>query len=230
MRGLVVRPARYPGMHPSDDVPFGLVEDEEWRDRISELDAAGKDGLIDYPLTTPIAERKGSLWDFARSLSKRGYVLDSSGYATAFRVNRKQQTDEVLASTFDDFIEKCSRGEDVPEGLACSTNLGCVDVYPEMSGKRNCAEYLAKKFLGPAAELRDRALCMCDDDNDAEMALACRAAYLPSVTSDSMRDLVKSPENGESYRLVVTEEVNGGIVETKSTEKALEAVIEEVRR
>jgi hypothetical protein len=29
-------------------------------------------------------------------------------------------------------------------------------------------------------------VCLCDDDNDLEMALACRRAYLPSVSSDSI--------------------------------------------
>ena len=65
---------------------------------------------------------------------------------------------------------------------------------------------------------------MCDDDNDAEMALACRGAYLPSVTSESMRELARA-----EGRMVVTEDVKGGIVEERAMEAALEAILEELR-
>ncbi len=38
--------------------------------------------------------------------------------------------------------------------------------------------------------LSNHAVCMCDDDNDLEMALACQHAYLPDVSSESMRDTI----------------------------------------
>ncbi len=40
------------------------------------------------------------------------------------------------------------------------------------------------------------AVCMCDDDNDLEMALACQHAYLPDIASDSMRETIaKFPDH-----------------------------------
>ena len=38
--------------------------------------------------------------------------------------------------------------------------------------------------------LSKHAVCMCDDDNDLEMALACQHAYLPDIASESMRQTV----------------------------------------
>jgi len=38
--------------------------------------------------------------------------------------------------------------------------------------------------------LSNHAVCMCDDDNDLEMALACQHAYLPDIASESMRQTV----------------------------------------
>lgn len=134
----------------------------------------------------------------------------------------------------------------IPDDLGCSTNLGCVDVYPAISGKRNCAEYLLHKFLGDdedddgggkvettggrrqrTVSLKTHAYCMCDDDNDAEMAMACRAAYLPSVTSESMRALATNLDDYD-HSLIVVEDVSRGIVECIATEAALEAIIERV--
>jgi hypothetical protein len=39
--------------------------------------------------------------------------------------------------------------------------------------------------------LSNHAVCMCDDDNDLEMALACQHAYLPDVASQSMIDTIE---------------------------------------
>jgi hypothetical protein len=39
--------------------------------------------------------------------------------------------------------------------------------------------------------LSNHAVCLCDDDNDLEMALACHHAYLPSVSSESMGETIK---------------------------------------
>ena len=44
--------------------------------------------------------------------------------------------------------------------------------------------------------LARHAVCMCDDDNDLEMALACQHAYLPDIASDSMRETIaKFPDH-----------------------------------
>jgi hypothetical protein len=77
---------------------------------------------------------------------------------------------------------------------------------------------------------------MCDDDNDIEMAVACRAAYLPSVTSESMRALATNDDDDDDdddddngdYSLVIVEDAPRGIIESLATEAALEAIIERV--
>ena len=118
--GVFVHPQPYEGCPSSHLEPFTLVEDLLWRNEISNLDCAGTDGYsilapragsdgfstLTPPL--PIDQRSGKLWNHARSLQKKGFFLDSSGYATAFRVNRKHQEDDV-ASTFDEFLEKCNK-------------------------------------------------------------------------------------------------------------------------
>ena len=276
--GLVVRPASYRGMPPPDARPYTLVEDKRWRDLVSLPDSAGPDGYGGdggggggAPI--PIDGRDGRLWEVARSLSGRGYVLDFEGYASSFRVNRGRQTDPELLRDFDEFVSGRAGGVGastggggamaIPDDLGCSTNLGCVDVYPAMTGKRNCAEYLLRKFLGGDAggdvggegggecqgeggggggeegggrpprssvSLKSHAYCMCDDDNDIEMAVACRAAYLPSVTSESMRALATNDDDDDNgdYSLVVVEDAPRGIIESLATEAALEAIIERV--
>ncbi|KAL3791631.1 hypothetical protein ACHAW5_000627 [Stephanodiscus triporus] len=265
VEGVVVRPVSYPDMPPSDAVPFGLVEDAHWRELMSGRNSAGPDGYDD---DIPIGRRRGRLWESARSLSGRGYVLDADGYATSFRINRKQQTSDESIAGFDAFVA-AERADGVGgrdgamsifDDLGCSTNLGCVDVYPAMSGKRNCAEYLLRKFLcggggvggggGGGGEeeeegageyregeagggqrsvsLKTHAYCMCDDDNDIEMAVACRAAYLPSVTSESMRALAANDDGDDSYSMIVAEDASKGIIESLATEAALEAIIGEL--
>ena len=59
-------------------------------------------------------------------------------------------------------------------------------------------QYLAEKFcpdLNDETLLRFHAVCLCDDDNDIEMASACSHAYIPDITSPNMAAaIVKSPE------------------------------------
>jgi hypothetical protein len=133
-----------------DLLPFYVVEDTAWRRRIA--DKVGDDGYVGNELrdfsmegsrsTTeiPIAERSGPLWAFAKELMRRGYVLDATGYASCFRINRKQQSPTV---NFDALLLRNSDEDGgsssfvVPPGLGTSTNLGCVDVYAEIGGKKN---------------------------------------------------------------------------------------------
>lgn len=252
---VIVRPIPFAGAAPPDLEPYILQEDMERRSAMASI--SGTDGYDD---AIPPLERVGKLWDHARTLTKRGYVVDARGYATSFRINRKLQDPKLFAAEapfdFDAFVESSSRGEGVPEGLACSTNLGCVDFYPRVSGKKHCCEYLVRKLLrnddgtsdndhrdgsnhvdnddaATTATLSENALCMCDDDNDLEMALACRRAYFPSITSESVRRTVDDVADGgkdPQGKLVVTENTERGIVETKSTEAALELVLEEIWR
>lgn len=59
----------------------------------------------------------------------------------------------------------------------------------------NSCQYLAEKFYLEADKetiLSAHAVCICDDDNDLEMALACQHAYIPEVTSQSMADVISA--------------------------------------
>ena len=236
--GLLVHPKPYTGCPSSHLNPFTIVEDLDWRNEISNLQCAGSDGFSTlaaragsdgfstYTPATAIENRRGTLWKHAQTLQKQGYFLDSSGYATAFRINRKHQESE-LALNFDDFLQKCNNREGIPDELGCSTNLGCVDFYPNMSGKKNVCDYLLRKFFDNhdgTISLKSHAYCLCDDDNDVEMALACRKAYLPSITSDSMKALAS--ENGD---MIVTENAAEGTVETYATEVALEMLLNDIQ-
>ena len=238
VEGLHVNPEPYSDCPPSQLNPFTLVEDLDWRNQISNEQCAGSDGYSSLApragsdgfstLTppTPIEHRNGKLWEHAQTLQKQGYFLDSSGYASAFRVNRKHQESE-LAVNFDEFLEKCKNRDGIPIELGCSTNLGCVDFYPNMSGKKNVCDYLLRKFLDKHEEpisLKSHACCLCDDDNDVEMALACRKAYLPSITSESMQKLVS-----ENSDMIVTQNADEGKVESLATEAALEMVLKETQ-
>ena len=52
------------------------------------------------------------------------------------------------------------------------------------------------------------------------MALACRKAYIPSITSESMQKLAS-----ENRDMIVTENVEEGKVESLATEAALEMIL-----
>eukprot|EP00956_Cyclotella_meneghiniana_P003495 scaffold4255_cov69-Cyclotella_meneghiniana.AAC.2 len=212
----------------SQDGQFMLLEDHEWRTQISDVNAAGPDGFHDVPMK----DRTGKVWEYGKHLTEKGYVLDTVGYATAFRINRKMQSGTLLEH-FDELLKSYSENGTPSEYIGSSTNLGCIDIYPFMSGKKKCCEYLVKRFLGMDAELSTNAYCMCDDDNDIEMALSCKSAFLPSVTSESIRRILKlqgeESETRHYGKLVVTEDVGKSIVKTKATERALEMILEEIQ-
>ena len=142
-KGLQVVPVSFHGATPQDLEPFHLVEDLEWRRQI--VKAIGLDGFIGNDITDlvamekhpiiPLESRSGPLWELANRLRKDGYILDLKGYAACFRVNRKQQPTSLSSVRFDDLLS----GNDVaiPLTISTSTNLGCVDFYPAMSGKKN---------------------------------------------------------------------------------------------
>jgi hypothetical protein len=138
---LTVIPASYDGARTQDLEEFGLVEDMDWRNEMEKIDAAGKGGFVSNELgdgsnqaPLSIADREGSLWEFARRLLADGYVLDTKGYASCFRVNRNQQTPGVSKEAFDALSDGTIA---FPSELSTSTNLGCVDFYPVASGKKN---------------------------------------------------------------------------------------------
>lgn len=81
--------------------------------------------------------------------------------------------------------------------------------------------YLANNFLGSSDQLATHGVCLCDDDNDLDMALACRHAYIPSVTSDSMAKAIQN----HPTRFTTTFDSFNVVAGTASTEAALEAVL-----
>ena len=139
---FTITPESFDGADSSQLKPFVIMEDLTWRQKMTDLKAAGPDGYVGAELDLetsvqepiPIQDRTGALWEFARQLMAEGYVLDTKGYASCFRVNLKQQT-QVSKEDF----ERLQHGEILrcPSELATSTNLGCIDYYPVESGKRN---------------------------------------------------------------------------------------------
>ncbi|KAI2502481.1 hypothetical protein MHU86_11987 [Fragilaria crotonensis] len=211
----------FDGADESELEPFSLEEDMEWRLKMEMT--AGVDGFVGNELdddssTTPIPidQRKGPLWEYCRQLQRQGFVVDTTGYSVCFRVNRKQQ-DAVSRIEFDALSSMTP-----PEGIATSVNLGCVDFYPHDSGKKNCCQYVARKLCTEETVLGENALCLCDDDNDLEMALACKRAFVPGISSTSMAQII------EQNPIKIT--VTGGIRDldegTSATERALDAVLD----
>lgn len=134
------RPIEYSGAQPPDLEPFGLQEDLQWRDIMEKNDAAGRDGFIGNEVSgrqgksVPLKERDGDLWRFANLLETDGFVLDTNSYSTCFRVNRKQQMNDIFETKFDALLDGSIPH---PPNIARSTNLGCIDYYPISSGKKN---------------------------------------------------------------------------------------------
>jgi len=122
----------------------GYAGNEVFSNRCDELDEDDDDEecLIDYDNpygfpkqeeVIPVRERKGALWNFARKLQEKGFVLDTKSYSTCFRVNQKHQKEPAREK-----FQALLKGDIVhPPELGKSTNLGCIDFYPVSSGKRN---------------------------------------------------------------------------------------------
>lgn len=90
----------------------------------------------------------------------------------------------------------------------------------------SCA-YISKKWTTLADNaLSSRCICLCDDDNDVEMALACLHAYIPLITSKSMADTIRSNPN---HFTVAIDKENDGDDHTKATERALSLVLTHLR-
>jgi hypothetical protein len=102
--------------------------------------------------------------------------------------------------------------------------------------------YLAQKFvhpndyttspivsnliLSPLQILARHCVCLCDDDNDIDMALACRHAYLPALSSQSMETLVQTRPD----HFTPTFSSDGTVSHTKATEAALQLVLNAIQR
>jgi hypothetical protein len=123
-----------------------------------------------------------------------------------------------------------------------------------MSCPDSC-EYLARKLLGPEPTimntnstqvneeymgrnissmlLSSHSVCLCDDDNDIEMALACSHAYLPSISSIRMKDTVEQHPKHFTVTFENTQQHNhttDSIDYTLATEKALLLILERIHK
>ena len=241
-KGLSFKLEHFDGASASGLEAFGLEEDTEWRSKIEATAGVGGfagnelDGNSSASVVT-IGQRKGRLWDYCLELQEKGFVIDTKGYSVCFRVNRKQQ--KLVSEDQFEALKSIAP----PEGLSTSVNLGCVDFYPFDSGKKNwyvvilrgafvlsssavCSrlescQYVSRKLCNDEMVLGENAVCMCDDDNDLEMALACRYAFAPGISSESMAQVVKN--NGNN--IIATGGVDGLEEGTSATERALDAVL-----
>jgi hydroxymethylpyrimidine pyrophosphatase-like HAD family hydrolase len=101
-----VKPKRFKGSTKDDLLPFGIYEDMDWKRKMINTKALGGSGngdidddfTLDQIFNDPSGSQKqlkecdGLLWDFARDLiHNKHFILDTKGYSTCFRVNRKHQ-------------------------------------------------------------------------------------------------------------------------------------------
>ena len=93
----------------------------------------------DYENDLPLKDRKGKIWGLANQLVAQGWVIDTVGYSTCFRVNYNSQDSAI--KSFEEF-EKLSSIVDSDKYITSSVNLGCIDFYPTPSGKKNWYVYI----------------------------------------------------------------------------------------
>jgi len=79
---------------------------------------------------------------------------------------------------------------------------------------------VARKLCGNGTVLENNAVCLCDDDNDLEMALACKHAFVPGISSESMRAVIQANPN----KITATGGVDNLEEGTGATERALDAI------
>ena len=77
-------------------------------------------------------------------------------------------------------------------------------------------EYIAGEL---GIDISTESVCICDDDNDIEMALACSQAYVPALTSGSMKQVMK--ENPTKFTQTFLE---GYLTSTVATDAALKII------
>lgn len=128
---ITVKPQKYKGVKEEELTSFGLVEDLVWRKNIEEYC-----GSFDSNQSRA-TDRDGLLWEYGRRLIEKGFVLDTKGYSSCFRVNKKQQ----VSVSDDDFNALKDGRMELFSGLATSVNLNCIDIYPAISGKKNWYVY-----------------------------------------------------------------------------------------
>jgi hypothetical protein len=91
-------------------------------------------------------------------------------------------------------------------------------------------EYLANKFVRGGVDgdekdvLARQTVCLCDDDNDIEMARACLHAYVPSISSTSLAETIRS----SPLQFTATCDDENNVEGTHATEAALALILERI--
>lgn len=67
-------------------------------------------------------------------------------------------------------------------------------------------------------------VCLCDDDNDLEMAMYCHHAYIPCLTSESMKKVIST--NPDHFSVTCNSEWDREGV--YATEYALQLILEKI--
>jgi len=93
-------------------------------------------------------------------------------------------------------------------------------------------EYLVQKYLHSKVNVSDNTykqkrfphnwICLCDDDNDIEMAMFCHHAYIPSVTSESLKNIID--ENPSHFTVACDTEMQRE--EVLATDYALRIILD----
>ena len=94
--------------------------------------------------------------------------------------------------------------------------MSCSLLYLHSPLSFSC-QYIANN-LGHS--LSKESVCICDDDNDIEMAKACSHSYIPSLTSKTMVDTLM--RFGSNFTQAFSEDVSS----TAATEVALNKIYE----
>ena len=116
-------------------------------------------------------------------------------------------------------------GNAIGECITCDFGFltGCFNcnLFPHISYVFPCScQYLAIKWH---VNMGEESVCICDDDNDMEMAVACSHAFLPALTSASVEEFVQ--DNPSKFTLTFEK----GIVDsTRATDAALGLIAENV--
>lgn len=107
---------------------------------------------------------------------------------------------------------------------ACNKLLFVVQLSHLLLLHSSC-DYLARKFCSADDDaLAKHAICLCDDDNDLEMALACHHAFAPGVSSDSMARVISD----NPRQITATGGPGQALEGTRATEKALQLALDTV--
>jgi hypothetical protein len=72
--------------------------------------------------------------------------------------------------------------------------------------------------------LATESVCICDDDNDIEMALACSHSYIPSLSSESMVDTLRRNQSN------FTQTFGPDISSVAATEVALDLIYKQCKK